>query len=362
MPVKVAFISRATLFSAPGGDTRQMEMTAKYLRKLGVEVKIFLTSEKIDYRPYDLIHFFNITRPADIIRHIRLAKKPYVVSTIFVQPDRINEDRKGFLFRTISHIFSVDGLAYLKTVARWLKNGEKIISKRYLWMGQRRSIEWIVNNAEFLLPNSESEIRRFFAQYVVNVPYHVVPNGIDTEITSRQFAPLEEYKNAIICLARFEPLKNQLNLIRALNNSPYQVFLHGKPSPNNHAYYDQCKHEAAPNIHIKDWLNGDELYRVYASAKVHMLPSHFETTGLSSLEAAVMGCNIVVADRGDTRDYFKDDAWYAEPDDIQSIRKAADEAWEAPYDESFRARILRDYTWQRAAEETLKAYTQVLKL
>lgn len=360
--MKVAFISRATLFTAPGGDTRQMEMTAKYLRKLSVEVDIYLANETVDYRHYDLLHFFNITRPADIINHIRRSRKPYVVSTIYVEHDRINEEKKGFLFKTVSRLLSVDGLAYLKTIARWVKNGEKIISKGYLFFGQRRSIEWIVNKAEFLLPNSESEMRRFCSHYIVNVPYHVVPNGIDNDILNKQLAPLPEYKDAIICLARFEPLKNQINLIKALNNTQYQVYLHGKPSPNNHAYYNECVEAAGPNIHIKDWLQGDELYQVYASAKVHVLPSHFETTGLSSLEAAVMGCNIVVTDRGDTRDYFKKDAWYCEPDDIQSIKKAVDEASRAPYNESFRQRILKDYTWQRAAEETLKAYTQVLKV
>jgi glycosyltransferase involved in cell wall biosynthesis len=360
--MKIAFISRATLFTVPGGDTRQMEMTAKYLRKLSVQVDIFLTTDSIDYSSYDLIHFYNITRPADILRHIRLSKKPYVVSTIFVQHDRINEEQKGRLFKMISRMFSVDGLAYLKTVARWIKNGEKIISKKYLWLGQRRSIEWIVNNAEFLLPNSESEMRRFFSHYIVDCPYHVVPNGIDPEILNRNIEKDEKYVQAIICLARFEPLKNQLNLIKALNNSPYQVYLHGKPSPNNVVYYEQCVQEAGPNIHIGGWLEEDETYRVYASAKVHVLASHFETTGLSSLEAAVMGCNIVVTDRGDTRDYFRGDAWYCEPDDIQSIRSAVDAAYTAMYNDAFKQRILTDYTWQRAAEETLKAYRQVLKL
>ena len=36
--MKVAFISRATLYSTPGGDTKQVDMTANYLRELGVDV------------------------------------------------------------------------------------------------------------------------------------------------------------------------------------------------------------------------------------------------------------------------------------------------------------------------------------
>jgi glycosyltransferase involved in cell wall biosynthesis len=75
-----------------------------------------------------------------------------------------------------------------------------------------------------------------------------------------------------------------------------------------------------------------------------------------------MGCNIVVTEKGDTRDYFKDDAWYCNPDDIASIKDAVDKAYKAPYDPAFKERILKNYTWERAAEETLAGYKDVLKL
>jgi glycosyltransferase involved in cell wall biosynthesis len=150
-------------------------------------------------------------------------------------------------------------------------------------------------------------------------------------------------------------------LIRALNDTQYNVFIHGKPSPNNTRYFEQCKIEAGSNIHIGGHLAPQELFTAYANAKVHVLPSYFETTGLSSLEAAVMGCNIVVTDRGDTKDYFDKHAWFCDPDSPQSIKQAVDAAFAAPYDEKFRQHILTSYTWKKAAEETLKAYKTVLK-
>lgn len=359
--MKVAFISRATLFTAPGGDTRQVEMTAKYLRTMGVEVDIHLSIDKINYNDYALLHFYNITRPTDILHHVKASHKPFLVSTIFVEHNHVNEDKKGLVYQFISHMFSADGLAYLKIIARSLLNNEKIVSKRYLLLGHRRAIRWIVSRAACLLPNSESEMRRFSERYKIDKRYHVVPNGIDPELADKNFDKDPEYKNAIICLARFEPLKNQIALIRCLNNTFYELFLHGKPAPNHHPYYEECKKTAAVNVHIRDWLQGDDLYKVYASSKVHVLPTYFETTGLSSLEAAFMGCNIVVTDKGDQREYFKDDAWYCDPDNEDSIREAVDAAYAAPYNPAFRDRILRDYTWHRAAEETLKAYQEVLK-
>jgi glycosyltransferase involved in cell wall biosynthesis len=63
---------------------------------------------------------------------------------------------------------------------------------------------------------------------------------------------------------------------------------------------------------------------------VHVLASWFETTGLVSLEAAMMDCNVVVTKKGDTVEYFSDMAYYCEPDDINSIRNAIEKAYNNP--------------------------------
>jgi glycosyltransferase involved in cell wall biosynthesis len=359
--MKVAFIARSTLFTVRGGDTRQMEMTARYLRKLGIVADVFLSGQEIRYNEYDLLHFFNIIRPADIMIHVERSGKPFVISPIFVEYDGINEKSKGGLFSTVSKVLGNERMEYVKSIARWILNGEKIASKKYLLLGQTGSIKWLLGRVACLLPNSESEMRRFKRVHDTNCRYHVVPNGIDTEILEKKLEKYTDYEGAVVCVARFEPLKNQLALIEALKGSNYKVYLHGKPSPNNMAYYEQCIKAAGGNIQVRDWLEGDALFSVFASAKVHVLPSYFETTGLSSLEAAVMGCNIVVTRKGDQPEYFQEDAWYCEPDDVASIRKAVDEAYNSPYNNSFKERILQHYTWQRAAEETLIAYREVLK-
>ncbi len=358
--MRVAFISRATLYSTPGGDTKQLDMTAEYLRKLDVEVDVCLTDKPIDYSGYDLLHFFNIIRPADILGHVEKSGKPFVISTIFLDYGEFEKKTRGGMLKYMNMVFSEDGIEYIKVVARMLKNGEKIGSTNYLLWGHRRSVKYLAKHARILLPNSENEYRRFVSKYGVTQKYHVIPNGIDNNVAARVSKCNPKYEGVVLCVARIEGRKNQLNLIRALNNTEFKVYIHGKASPNNIAYYEQCKAEAADNIHFSEWLSETELYEMYHSAKVHILPSYFETTGLSSLEAAVMGCNIVVTEKGDTRDYFRNDAWYCEPDDLASIRKAVEDAYRAPYNPAFRERILKDYTWERAAEETLKAYRQVL--
>ena len=315
---------------------------------MGVAVDIFLANEKIAYHKYDLLHFFNITRPADFIRHIKLSRKPYVVSTIFVD------------YREVSSSARQGSGEYLKVIGRAVLSGEKVVSNEFLLWGHKKSVQYVAKNAAYLLPNSESEYKRFVDTFSVSRPYMVVPNGVDVELITKNYPINPEYKDAIICMGRIEPRKNQLALIHALNGSPYKVFIHGKPSPNHKAYYQRCISEATENIFIRNWLDTPELYRVYRSSRVHVLPSYFETTGLVSLEAAAMGCSVVITDRGDTKEYFGDNAWYCDPANTSSIRQAVDEAFNAPVNEQFRAQVLERYTWDKAAKKTMEAYQSVL--
>ncbi|MFD2145309.1 glycosyltransferase [Mucilaginibacter antarcticus] len=130
----------------------------------------------------------------------------------------------------------------------------------------------------------------------------------------------------------------------------------GAASPNQPKYYQQCRNAAAPNVTFLNRVPHDELVKYYQLAKVHVLASWFETTGLSSLEAALMRCNIVVTDKGDTYDYFGDDAFYCSPENIGSIKQAVERASKAQFNETFLTRILTMHTWRKAAEQTLEAY------
>ena len=354
-------ISRKTLNSSPGGDSIQIHSTAQYLRDLGIQVDVFIGNGKIDYDSYDLMHFFNIIRPDDILPHIRKSKLPFVVSTIFVDYSEYENIRQGKL-AILSKIFSNDRIEYIKVIARFLKNGDKINSKYYLFKGHKKSIKYIANRASLLLPNSHSEYNRFVKRYNVFTPYFKIPNAVNKLIFNDRVDPNENFRNHVLCVGRIEGLKNQLNLIKALIGTNIYLTLIGKRAPNHSVYYDECVKliEQNKNIQLIDHLDHKDLASIYKASKVHVLPSWFETTGLSSLEAAVMNCNIVVSPKGDTQEYFKDFAYYCQPDDVQSIKDAVIRAFNAPKNNSLKELILKEYVWEKTAEETLKAYKLVL--
>ncbi len=356
--LKVVMIARSTLYTVKGGDTIQVSQTAAHLVEKNIAVDIKLTNETIDYEKYGLLHFFNITRPADILYHVRKSNKPFVVSTILVDYSEYDRYHRkglaGMLFGFINH----NRIEYLKTISRWILGKDKLMSISYLWKGQRRSITEILKKANLLLPNSHSEYNRLLKLYHCNTPYVVVPNGIDPDLFSFD-ETVEKDPRMVICVARIEGIKNQLNLIKALNNTAYQLVLIGSASPNQQSYYQACKKIAGPNICFIGQLPQEELLQYYQKAKVHVLPSWFETTGLSSLEAAAMGCSIIITDKGDTRDYFGDDAVYCDPSSPENIFAAVEKAALLRSNESFQKKILSCYSWEQATIRTMEAYERI---
>jgi glycosyltransferase involved in cell wall biosynthesis len=357
--MKIGIITRSTLMSEKGGDTIQVLQTALWLEQLGVQADIISTNNEPDYSKYDLLHFFNIIRPADILHHIRRFKKPFVVSPVLVDYSEYDKFYRKGLPGLSFRFLSADTIEYLKAIARRIKGRDSIRSLTYLWWGHRKSIREILNKTALVLPNSTLEYERLTQLYSKTLPYITVPNGIDENL----FKPdplIKKDPNLVVCAARIEGIKNQFNLIKALNNTEFTVVIIGAPALNQMEYYRRCRNIAAKNIIFLDHLSQKELVQYYQKAKVHILPSWFETCGLSTLEAAAMGCNVVITDKGFTREYFEDFAFYCDPSSPASILEAVENAASSPATQGLQEKILNCYTWKTAARQTLKAYQKIL--
>jgi glycosyltransferase involved in cell wall biosynthesis len=164
----------------------------------------------------------------------------------------------------------------------------------------------------------------------------------------------------VLCVARIEGLKNQYNLIKALNNTAYTLMLIGDAAPNQKEYYQKCRDIADKNVSFINYLPQQQLADYYAAATVHVLPSWFEVCGLSSMEAAAMGCRIVVTDNGYARSYFADNAFYCDPANPESILQAVDLAMTANSDNSLQKNIMENYSWKKTAADTLAVYKKYL--
>jgi glycosyltransferase involved in cell wall biosynthesis len=356
--MKVALITRSTLYTVPGGDTVQIEETARHLQDINVKARIFLSNQKINYSEFDLLHFFNLTRPADILHHTHKSKTPYVITPILVDYAEYDaKHRRGFSGQILRSFTSPE---YAKAIARWLLFQDHIPAKTYLWKGHRKAIQEVLLESKMVLPNSIDEGKQLQSFYPSSTPHSVIPNGINEHLFYKDTA-IEKDERLIVCAARIEGLKNQLSLIKALNHTQFRLLLVGDPAPNHKSYYKQCRKAAASNIEFTGRLDQQQLGDVFRKAKVHVLPSWFETCGLSSLEAAASGCNVVVTEKGFTSSYFGREAFYCDPGNAESIYAAVQMAANSDNSKQLLHNIATKFTWRQTALKTKEAYKTCLK-
>lgn len=362
--MKVLFQSRNSLFVDHVGDTTQVLKTKEYLEKIGIKVDISLELEP-DVSRYDLVHIFNFTRPQEAFIQARNAKryhKTVVLSPIFV--DYTEYDKKGRegVIKALFKLLNKHQIEYCKIlgkviVTREINKGNLRVLQKGVWKTQKESLKYI----DLFLPNSLSEWNRLAKELgISNALYQVVPNAVDRQLFNPEKVEIDpehlQYKGCVLCVARIDGRKNQFRLVQALRNFPGKLVFVGKISQHHHKDFIRLKNFKRPNTFFLGDIPHKKLPSLYAVSKVHVLPSFFETTGLSSLEAGIMGCNIVVSDRGDVREYFGNLAYYCEPDSIDSIRNAVLEAYNSPVNPELTKHILENFTWEITANKTLSAY------
>jgi glycosyltransferase involved in cell wall biosynthesis len=339
--LKVLMQIRPDYMRKLGGDSVQATNTQEYLRKNGVQVSLS-TDVGEELSEYDIIHLFNVTRVDETFKYLKHAvqhEKPIVFSTIYWNADEYHAKRDSFF----------DVSAGTKQ-ARKLKDSKKCLGHL------KKKTALLLSDV--LLPNSNAEreilIRDFGLQ---DKEFLIVPNAVapSFEDASRdQFIQKYGVSDFVLCAARIEFRKNQLNLIKAVSGLNLRLVLIGDCFEPE--YLAECKRAAGSNVIFIDYLPQSELASAYKAAKVHALPSWFETPGLASLEAALAGCNIVSTDRGSAKEYFGDTAWYCNPDDTGSIRQAVLVAFQCERKIYLKDRISQNFTWEVAAEKTLQAY------
>lgn len=335
-----------------GGHRLQAEKTAECLRTIGVDVTVSTgTDPPLD--GFTLVHGFGLS-PSDV-RRCRERGLAVCLSTIYCSRRYTHglDQRMG------------EGAQFGRRLRLALALGNSGIRLRHVdkleLMSSRSTTQRLAfESADILLPNSKLEASAIQQELGVTTPMVIVPNGVDDGLFAEPSYSAVRREDVVMYVGRFEPHKNQLGLIRALRRSPYKLVLVGPTHPHHQDYAERCRREARADVEFIDGVTQQELVPLYGSARVHALPSWYETTGLVSLEAAALGCQIVSTERGYAREYFDSFAWYCDPADPQSIAEAVDLAMGADYDPSLRERVLERFTWRCAAVATLQAYERAL--
>ncbi len=366
--IRVIMRIRPDYRERPGGDTVQMDETKRALEKFGVHVEIS-AEQAPDLSQCDLVHAFNLGRPEEPYRHCLQAieqEKPVALSTVYWDFSEFWEWGDPDYWELPAPLSDPAGRPYRNDrdvpVPRPSPLPDPIEARRRARLDQRRRAA--IECATVYLPNGQGEADLLSSTYGMDLSRTVVvTNAVDERFFSARPEPfIEKYglRDFVLCAARVEKRKNQLMLVAALRGAGIPLVIIGQPNPEE--YRELCRRYADDSVTFLDALPQEELASAYAAAKVHALPGWFETPGLSTLEAAAAGCNIVTTDRGTALEYLGDAAWYCDPRDIVSIRDSVLAAYHAPRSGKLQGLVRERCTWERAAESTLEGYRLALAL
>ena len=339
----------------PGGHRVQMTETANALRERGHDVSCISSSQlaaTLARSPWQIVHGFGLNA-----RDIHLARQhglPVALSTIFWPVQYGLHGETVPTPRTVVHrLRRAAGAAHAHLVGRDAQRAQTAYRSVF---AQTAAFE----AADLLLPNSKAEGLRIQRELAVSTPQRPVTNGVREDLFGANRSRAVK-RGGVLCVGRVEPHKNQLGLVKACRRIGVPVTLVGDAHPAHSSYLNHCLNVAGAKVtHIRQ-VPQAALPDLYDSHSVHALVSWFETTGLSSLEAARRGCQVVTTSRGFARDYFGDLAHYADPAARRATATALAAALNQPVEAQALMKLVKDrFTWAHAAEQTESAYVSIL--
>lgn len=327
--MKVLLCIRNDYYRNFAGDSMQILKTAQYLRKMGVDADIN-NGSITDYSDYDIVHLFNLTRIGETYSYYKKAKslkKCIVLSSVYW-------DLKKY-YNCVNDLDSIK-----------------------LWDKCKAYRLEILKGCKMVYPNSKMEgdiIKKEFGNFI---PYRVIYNGVEIEhekvilYNFKERFGLDDY---VLCVGRICHRKNQLVLAKACSDLGLQLVLIG--NINDREYFNKCI--SYSNVIYLGFMDSYNIYNAYRFCKTHILPSFVETPGLSSLEAAAAGCNIVSTTEGSTFEYFKNMAEYCNPYDENSISEAITRAINKPKNETLKKYVLDNFGWEECIKELYNSYNHM---
>ena len=371
----------------PGGDLVQVQRWAVWLRELGVQVAVGDAAAPA-LAGVDLVHFYNLGRAYALwpaLAHCRRFGVPTVLTPLYWPTEEFERYGRPGLLGLVSRLLPGRLRARLKSAARLLRQpGQRGGLLREVWSGQDVLARRFLAAFDVLIAGSRPEadaLRLLLPDHPAVALVHI---GVDAFYWSddrdlwrceRQPAwpgpPADEpdppedagpapARAGVLCVARFDPQKGQHRLIKALRPVQVPLTLAGPTNPNYPHYRAYCARLGGPSVTILPRQGRGQLRALYRRCRVHALVSWYETTGLTGLEAGCCGARVVMTDRGGTRDYGGELAWYADPADLYSIGRTVEQALEAPDTPDLRTRVAQHFTWEQSARALLRVYQDLL--
>ena len=117
----------------------------------------------------------------------------------------------------------------------------------------------------------------------------------------------------------YQDRKNVLRLVKAAKKYGFDLYLAGNKGTDAQFKFLQDEISNSSNIHVLGFISEEQKIAFYKRAKVFALPSLQEGVGIVALDAALLGCEIVITNIGAPKEYYNNMACVVNPYDIDQI-------------------------------------------
>lgn len=267
---------------------------------------------------------------------------------------------------TIHHPITRDRQIAVRSVRSFWKKVKHLRWYSFIGMQKRvvRRLPKFITVSEF----SKTDIHAEF-----DVPaerFHVVPNGINTEL----FYPLphiqRESNRLIVTNSADQPLKGLYYLLQAVHaiskHRDIRLTVIGTPKEGGGIEKLVKTLDIGHLIDFTGRVSNEEFREHYAKASIAVVPSVYEGFGIPVGEAMASGIPVVSTTGGALPEVAGDAAMMVPPENPEALAEAichlldnpdkAKELGEAGY-----KRVQEQFTWKNAAEQTVAAYREAIR-
>lgn len=376
--MRIALVNHGTAGEWGGGDSVQIQETAKRLKQRGHQISI-QNSDRPEVDSVDLVHIFNCRVHQSFVKQMatcQQAGKPVVISPIWISIGRAlwgSRGSVGLLEKAIkSEATAAEGFAAMlrRDLVVHLPNGTIDAHGRgTVDLSWQNKTSELLKQCQGMLPNSWLELKALqtdlhWCGNQFDVAHYGVNPQIFLDADPEPFRKLTGIRQPFVMQAgRIEPAKNQAMLCWALRQTSLPVVLIGS-SRHWPSYAELCRSISGDRLTIIDHLPQELLASAYAAAGVHCLISWMDTCGLVSLEASLSGTPLVGSSFGHELEYLENDAWLADPADPIGIRTAIEESWCQDRNQGrslrMKAKSLERFNWEKTTNRTESLYKEIL--
>jgi glycosyltransferase involved in cell wall biosynthesis len=260
---------------------------------LGHQVVLIDMWQKNEWHSFDVLHFYGFS----------LYMRDFIIGISKINPNII-------VSPILDPNFSINRL---KLYVNW---GSKKLNLTNRYHG----LFSIKNKIKIILIRSEFEKKYMVDGFGFrNEICRVVPISFNLPKKTKNFKK-EPFCLHVSLLA--DERKNVKRLIQAAIKYNFKLIFAGKLRNEQELKLLNSWIKNHENIEYRGFLSNEELTDLYAKAKVFALPSINEGVGIVALEAAYMGCDIVMTNLGGPKEYYNGLAKIINPYCIDEIGSA----------------------------------------